>query len=236
MYVTEFGVQTKPNPYVGVSFAQQAEFDAIAEHIAWNNPRVVSFSQYLLRDDHPAGGRVVGSQSGLETYRGVAKPALNGFRLPLTVTRTSGGVAFWGIVRPVQASGKPVATAPTGPTAATGPSGSTGASGSGGSTATSDTAQSATTVVIQYSANRGRSWHPLKTVRIGSGGAWSANGIYAGLRLWRVKWTSPSAVSYYGAPIRAYTPTGKVEFTGRLSGSGPEPTAALRRGWLLAQG
>ena len=34
IYLTEFGVQSKPNKYLGVSVAQQAEYDAIAEHIA----------------------------------------------------------------------------------------------------------------------------------------------------------------------------------------------------------
>jgi hypothetical protein len=102
IYVTEFGVQSDPNPYVGVSLDTQAEYDAISEHIAWSNPRVVSFSQYLLRDDIPADGRVVGFQTGLETYKGRRKPIYGGFRLPLTVTRTSTGVAFWGLVRPAR--------------------------------------------------------------------------------------------------------------------------------------
>ena len=48
IYLTEFGVQSKPNRFLGVSVAQQAEFDAIAEKIAWANPRVAAFSQYLL--------------------------------------------------------------------------------------------------------------------------------------------------------------------------------------------
>ncbi len=34
IYLTEFGVQSHPNKYLGVSVAKQAEFDAIAEHIA----------------------------------------------------------------------------------------------------------------------------------------------------------------------------------------------------------
>jgi hypothetical protein len=100
VWITEFGVQSYPNRIAGVPLAQQAEFDAIGEHVAWSNPRVRSFSQYLLHDDHPASGRVVGFQSGLETWNGRRKPAYAGFRLPLTVTRTSRGVAFWGIVRP----------------------------------------------------------------------------------------------------------------------------------------
>ena len=105
VYITEFGVQSYPNAVVGVPLAQQAEFDAIGERIAWSNPRVASFSQFLLHDDHPVGGRVVGFQSGIETYSGHHKPLYDGFRLPFTVTRTPAGVSLWGLVRP--------ATAPT---------------------------------------------------------------------------------------------------------------------------
>jgi hypothetical protein len=101
VYVTEFGVQSFPNPYVGVSLAQQAEFEAISEHLAWSNPRVASFSQYLLADDHPVAGHAAGFQTGLETFRGTPKPVYDGFRLPLTVTRdSSAGVTFWGLVLP----------------------------------------------------------------------------------------------------------------------------------------
>ena len=55
IYLTEFGVQSKPNKYEGVSAAKQAEYDAIAEHMAYSNPRVAAFSQYLFKDD-PIGG------------------------------------------------------------------------------------------------------------------------------------------------------------------------------------
>jgi hypothetical protein len=34
IYLTEFGVQSKPNKYLGVPVSKQAEYDAIAEHIA----------------------------------------------------------------------------------------------------------------------------------------------------------------------------------------------------------
>ena len=56
VYLTEFGVQSKPDPLFGVSLAQQAEFRSIAEHIAYRNRRVAAFSQYLMRDDLPASG------------------------------------------------------------------------------------------------------------------------------------------------------------------------------------
>jgi hypothetical protein len=105
IYITEFGVESVPNPFGGVSLARQAEYLAISEHIAWENPRVASFGQYLLRDDHPVGGHVIGFQTGLETYKGASKPAYDGFRLPLTVTRSStAGVSLWGLVRPARGS------------------------------------------------------------------------------------------------------------------------------------
>ena len=55
IYLTEFGVNSKPNKFEGVSAAKQAEYDAIAEHMAYSNPRVAAFSQYLFKDD-PVGG------------------------------------------------------------------------------------------------------------------------------------------------------------------------------------
>jgi hypothetical protein len=107
MYLTEFGVQSKPNKYLGVSAAQQAEYDAVAEHIAWSNSRVAAFSQYLLRDD-PVGGAPgasvhggnTGFQTGLEYVNGKPKPLYSGWPVPLTVSRVGGGYSLWGLVRP----------------------------------------------------------------------------------------------------------------------------------------
>jgi Cellulase (glycosyl hydrolase family 5) len=108
IYLTEFGVQSLPNKELGVSLSQQAQFDAIDEHIAWSNPRVVAFSQYLLRDDPlssgPAGASVnggfIGFQTGLETVSGKLKPLYYSWPLPLTVSKTRSGYALWGLVRP----------------------------------------------------------------------------------------------------------------------------------------
>ena len=84
VYITEFGIMSKPNRYQGVPSRKQAEYDAIAERIAWSNPRVASFSQYLLKDDPapPKGTRRVAFQTGLEYASGLAKPLLAGFPLP----------------------------------------------------------------------------------------------------------------------------------------------------------
>jgi len=104
IYLTEFGVQSKPNKYEGVSAAKQAEYYAIAEHMAYDNPRVAAFSQYLFKDD-PLSGRLtasgaVGFQTGLEYVSGARKPLYYGFPVPLTVTKRGHGFALWGLVRP----------------------------------------------------------------------------------------------------------------------------------------
>lgn len=111
IYLTEFGIQSYPNRELGVSLPRQAEYDAIAEKIAWENPRVAAFSQYLLRDDPlggPAGSSVhggyVGFQTGLETVTGARKPLYFGFPLPLVVAKHGHGFSLWGLVRPTTGS------------------------------------------------------------------------------------------------------------------------------------
>lgn len=107
IYLTEFGIQSYPNHELGVPQQKQAEYDAIAEKIAWENPRVAAFSQYLLRDD-PLGGKpgasvhggYVGFQTGLETVNGTPKLLYYSFPLPLVVSRTAHGYSLWGLVRP----------------------------------------------------------------------------------------------------------------------------------------
>ncbi len=114
VYLTEFGVQSLPNKELGVSLSRQAQFDAIDEHIAWSNPRVVAFSQYLLKDD-PLGGRagssvnggVIGFQTGLLTVAGKAKPLFHSWPVPLTVSkRGRHGFSLWGLVRPATGATK----------------------------------------------------------------------------------------------------------------------------------
>ena len=109
LWLTEFGIQSTPDRYFGVSLAKQVEFRAIAERMAWANPRVRAFSQYLMRDDRPIDGetgrsRYGGFESGLRFSTGRAKPALSGFRLSLAALRVSRSrVSLWGLVRPAGA-------------------------------------------------------------------------------------------------------------------------------------
>lgn len=102
LYLTEFGIQSVPDRLFGVPLLQQNEFRATSERMAWSNPRVVAFSQYLLRDDDPTGEDSYGGfETGLRFANGRAKPSYAGFRLPLAVqTRPGGRVSIWGLVRP----------------------------------------------------------------------------------------------------------------------------------------
>jgi hypothetical protein len=113
IYLTEFGVQSKPNRYLGVPVAQQAEYDAIAEKIAWSNGDVAAFSQYLLVDD-PLGGKpgasvnggTIGFQTGLEYLGGKPKPLYYAWPLPLVVSKSGHGYSLWGLVRPAEGATK----------------------------------------------------------------------------------------------------------------------------------
>jgi Cellulase (glycosyl hydrolase family 5) len=113
IYLTEFGVQSLPNKQLGVPVSRQAEFDAIAERIAYSNPRVAAFSQYLLKDDPLGGppgssvhGGTVGFQTGLEFVSGALKPLYFGWPIPLTVSKRGHGVSLWGLVRPATGATK----------------------------------------------------------------------------------------------------------------------------------
>src|SRR3954447_19716055 len=102
VYLTEFGIQSRPDRIQGVSFAKQAAFLAVAEHMAYVNPRVRSFSQYLMSDDPPRKSkfnRYAGFESGLRTRNGKKKPAYRGFRLPLAVESYGASDVLWGLVR-----------------------------------------------------------------------------------------------------------------------------------------
>lgn len=212
VYITEMGIQSVPKFY-GVPLTQQAEYNAISEKIAWSNPRVVAYDQYLLRDDPPVKsvhnpvGRWPGFETGLETSTGKKKPAYNGFRLPLAVTRTSSGVSLWGLVRPLGEHGAGPATPPS-----SGSTGSTGATGSSGSSGTAGALAAQRTVTIQYSSDGGHSWRTLAHVHTDSRGAWSTTARFATHRLWRVKWVSASGATFTGATTRAYTVAGKIDY------------------------
>jgi hypothetical protein len=105
IYLTEFGIQSIPDEISGVSLPRQAAYLAIAEHMAYVNPRVRSFSQYLMNDDSPrkSGYKYSGFESGLRRANGKQKPSYKGFRLPLAVERYGSSDVLWGLVRPLRA-------------------------------------------------------------------------------------------------------------------------------------
>jgi hypothetical protein len=103
IYLTEFGIQSRPDRIQGVTFPKQAAYLSIAEHMAYVNPRVRSFSQYLMSDDRPrasALNKYAGFESGLRTNKGKKKPAYKAFRLPLAVENYGRTDVLWGLVRP----------------------------------------------------------------------------------------------------------------------------------------
>jgi hypothetical protein len=107
VWLTEFGIQSTPDRFLGVSLAKQVQYRAIAERLAWSTPRVKAFSQYLLKDDPPVAGargaaRYVRFESGLRFATGHPKPSLAGFRLPVAAQRRGSGVSLWGLVRPAK--------------------------------------------------------------------------------------------------------------------------------------
>ncbi len=102
IYLTEFGIQSRPDKIQGVSFARQAAYLSIAEHMAYVNRRVRSFSQYLMSDDPKRASALnpyAGFESGLRTNKGKKKPAYKAFRLPLAVEAYGPSDVLWGLVR-----------------------------------------------------------------------------------------------------------------------------------------
>jgi hypothetical protein len=102
VYLTEFGIQSRPDRIYGVSQTRQAEYRAIGERIAWGAGRVRAISQYLMRDDRPRRGsnRYGGFESGLRFHDGRKKLSYRGFRLPLVARLSGRRVRLWGFVRP----------------------------------------------------------------------------------------------------------------------------------------
>lgn len=97
LYLTEYGYQTKPDPFA-VSFGRQAAYINEAEYMAYRNPSVRSMSQFLLVDDAPAAGvdpkkdpqlywRTF--QSGLKLLNGKRKLSYKAYATPIHVKQRS---------------------------------------------------------------------------------------------------------------------------------------------------
>jgi hypothetical protein len=109
VYVSEYGIQSRPDPVLGLPLETQAAWLSIAERLAYADPRIRSFAQYLMRDDPPdrvPGERFGGFESGLRFWNGPKKPSYDSFRLPLVVQRSGDRVSIWGLVRPARGATK----------------------------------------------------------------------------------------------------------------------------------
>lgn len=98
VYMTEYGIQTRPDREFGVSLRRQVSELAISEFLAWRNRDVRSYAQYLLFDDPPEFE--FSFTTGLRRNGGRAKPSYQAFPLTLLVRRRGRGVRIWGHVRP----------------------------------------------------------------------------------------------------------------------------------------
>ena len=88
IYLTEYGVQSKPNRF-GVSLAEAGRIRRdLRTRSPTANPRVAAFSQYLLRDDprRRRDGREIARPAWSTSNGGQPKPLYYGLPVPLTVT------------------------------------------------------------------------------------------------------------------------------------------------------
>ena len=106
LYLTEYGFDTKPpQPVNAVSPPTQAAYLNQAEYMAWRDPRVMTLSQYLLRDDRLEYGAIFSAfASGLIYINGAKKPSYYAYRVPIWLPAASArrghSLEVWGCVRP----------------------------------------------------------------------------------------------------------------------------------------
>lgn len=104
IYNTEFGYESRPPNPIGLPLQRQAQYLNQAEFMTYRNPRVASFSQFLL-GDYP---NVELFHTGLVQSSGRLKPAYGAYRTPIWIPQTtspSGRFRVWGLLRPGRRSG-----------------------------------------------------------------------------------------------------------------------------------
>jgi hypothetical protein len=98
VYVDEYGYQTRPpDKIAGIWLFTQDNWLQRAAYVAWRNPRIRLFTQYLWRDE-PRHGGYGGWQSGLRYANGHKKPSLAHFDTPFVLDAKRARI--WGQVRP----------------------------------------------------------------------------------------------------------------------------------------
>jgi hypothetical protein len=102
VYITEFGVTTKPpDRKFGVALNRQAQYLNLVDYLAFQRPWIKSVSQFQLADDTGLADRGT-FQTGLMFGSGAAKPSLAAYRIPIFVVRKRRRVTVFGQIRPVR--------------------------------------------------------------------------------------------------------------------------------------
>lgn len=107
IYSSEFGFQSNPPDPIGSPISKVPSYLNISEYLGWSDPRVATYSQYLIVDDVDLGA----FQTGLRFSDGTPKPFVyEAFQTPFLVTRTSrkDRVSVWGCLRAKPAGSQPV--------------------------------------------------------------------------------------------------------------------------------
>jgi hypothetical protein len=109
IYNTEFGYESRPPSAFGVPLATQAAYLNQSEFMSYANPRMASYSQFLLSDSSSSAL----FQTGLIQRNGRRKPAYGAYRAPIWVPNpvaTSGRFRVWGLFRPGRRAGVRIAS------------------------------------------------------------------------------------------------------------------------------
>jgi hypothetical protein len=97
IFLTEYGIQTRPPDRYGVPPRRQARWLNQSERLVWRDRRVKSTAQYELFDARASEQ----FNTGLRTARGARKPSWGAFRISLTATRLGRRrVEIWGWLKP----------------------------------------------------------------------------------------------------------------------------------------
>lgn len=104
IYNTEFGYESRPPSAFGVPLRTQASYINQSEFMSYRNPRLVSYSQFLLIDSANAEQ----FQSGLVEGNGRVKPSFAAYRAAIWIPRTQSSsrrFRVWGLFRPGRRAG-----------------------------------------------------------------------------------------------------------------------------------
>ena len=99
IYLTEFGVSSRPPAKTGYGVRQsvQAEWINLFEFLSYKNRKVKAVTQFQLEDDTALKTKAF--QTGLRTADGKDKPAFAAYRVPLFVQNKGRRFTIWGGVR-----------------------------------------------------------------------------------------------------------------------------------------